>query len=110
MSLLTPDQRAIFDETVRLRALEVLNAGEDSLPGVPGVTVVGGGVGAGPQHTLKPGSRVKKGEKALLKATLAVGLALLLPFVNSHTHTHFSQRSFFAVQNTVQLMTASTLR
>ena len=31
MSLLTPEQRAIFDETVRLRALEVLNGGEEPI-------------------------------------------------------------------------------
>lgn len=68
MSLLTPDQRAIFDETVRLRALEVLNAGEESLPGAPGGA--GGVSSSGGGAHQKPGSRMKKGERAL-KTTLA---------------------------------------
>jgi len=57
MSLLTPDQRAIFDETVRLRALDVLNGGEE------GLTASAAGTGPGAPHQ-KPGSRVKKGDGA----------------------------------------------
>lgn len=60
MSLLTAAQRAIFDETVRLRALEVLNGGEEGLVG--GKTTYNGPHHHGGQ---RPGNRIKKGERSI---------------------------------------------
>ena len=59
MSLLTPEQRAIFDETVRLRALEVLNGGEEPIASALPPDARHGDH----PHPHKPGSRVKKAEQ-----------------------------------------------
>mmetsp|Transcript_37352 Transcript_37352/g.92359 ORF Transcript_37352/g.92359 Transcript_37352/m.92359 type:complete len:399 (+) Transcript_37352:383-1579(+) len=60
MSLLTPDQRAIFDETIRRRTLDVLNAGEEGL--VSGTASI---KGSASKENGRPGGRVKKGDRSM---------------------------------------------
>lgn len=58
MSLLTKEQRAIFDEAVRAHALEILNGGEEGLTSPIG--------SPSKHHHQRPGNRVKKGENKIL--------------------------------------------
>ena len=68
MSLLTAEQRAIFDETVRLRQLDALNGGE---AGLDARDAKHHGHLNKHHASLLPGNRVKKGENNRIQVDLS---------------------------------------